>query len=124
MKLQFLGAAQTTTGSMHMLTVNGTRILMDCGLYQGRRAESFERNRNLAFDVSKLDVLSGLDEGVYKVRIIARDGAGNITSSDVGVAVRADDGCNATSRSGNNWGWLLVGLGLFVLSLVRRWRWR
>jgi metallo-beta-lactamase family protein len=57
MKIQFLGATRTTTGSMHMLTVNGTRILLDCGLYQGRRAESFERNRNLPFDVSQLDVL-------------------------------------------------------------------
>jgi metallo-beta-lactamase family protein len=57
MKLQFLGAARTTTGSMHMLTVNGTRILMDCGLYQGHRAESFERNRNLPFDVDELDVM-------------------------------------------------------------------
>ena len=57
MKLEFLGAAQTVTGSMHMLTVNGTRILMDCGLYQGRRAESFERNRNLPFDATEVDVL-------------------------------------------------------------------
>ena len=57
MKLEFLGAAQTVTGTMHMLTVNGTRILMDCGLYQGRRAESFERNRNLPFDATKVDVL-------------------------------------------------------------------
>jgi metallo-beta-lactamase family protein len=57
MKLQFFGAARTTTGSMHMVTVNGSRILMDCGLYQGRRAESFERNRNLPFDASQVDVL-------------------------------------------------------------------
>jgi metallo-beta-lactamase family protein len=42
---------------MHLVTVNGTRILMDCGLYQGRRAESFERNRNLPFDTGEIDVL-------------------------------------------------------------------
>jgi metallo-beta-lactamase family protein len=57
MQIQFLGAARTTTGSMHLLTVNGTRILMDCGLYQGRRAESFERNRNLPLDATQIDVL-------------------------------------------------------------------
>ena len=57
MKVQFLGAVRTVTGSMHLLTVNGTRILMDCGLYQGRRAESFQRNRNLPFDPAAIDVL-------------------------------------------------------------------
>jgi metallo-beta-lactamase family protein len=57
MKIQFFGAVRTTTGSMHVVTVNGTRILMDCGLYQGRRAEAFERNRNLPFDASEIDIL-------------------------------------------------------------------
>jgi metallo-beta-lactamase family protein len=56
-KIQFLGAAQTVTGSMHLVTVNGTRILMDCGLYQGRRAESFERNRNIPLDAAQIDAL-------------------------------------------------------------------
>jgi metallo-beta-lactamase family protein len=40
MKLRFLGAAQNVTGSRHMLEVNGTRILVDCGLYQERHFES------------------------------------------------------------------------------------
>jgi metallo-beta-lactamase family protein len=55
MKLQFLGAVRTVTGSMHLLTVNGSRILLDCGLYQGKRQESFERNRNLPFDARTID---------------------------------------------------------------------
>jgi metallo-beta-lactamase family protein len=55
MKLTFYGATGTVTGSMHMLTVNGTRILMECGLYQGRREESFQRNRNLPFDATAVD---------------------------------------------------------------------
>ncbi len=50
MKLQFLGAARTVTGSMHLLEVNGRRLLLDCGLYQGRRKEAFEKNRKLLFD--------------------------------------------------------------------------
>jgi len=42
MKLRFLGAAQNVTGSRHMLEVNGTRLLVDCGLYQERQFK--ERN--------------------------------------------------------------------------------
>ncbi|MCX6133646.1 MAG: MBL fold metallo-hydrolase [Ignavibacteriales bacterium] len=57
MKLQFLGAAQTVTGSMHLLTVNGSRILLDCGLFQGRRAEAFERNKNFPFDPADIDAV-------------------------------------------------------------------
>jgi metallo-beta-lactamase family protein len=41
-KLRFLGAAQNVTGSRHMLEVNGTRLLVDCGLYQERQFK--ERN--------------------------------------------------------------------------------
>ena len=57
MKIKFLGAARTVTGSMHLLTVNGTRILMECGLYQGRRAESYSRNRTRAVDAAQVDTL-------------------------------------------------------------------
>ena len=57
MKVQFWGAAQTVTGSMHMVHHNGQRILLDCGLYQGRRKEAFERNKELPFDASKVDAV-------------------------------------------------------------------
>ncbi len=57
MKVQFLGAVRTVTGSMHLLTVNDSRILLDCGLVQGRRKESFERNRNLPFDPKTIDTM-------------------------------------------------------------------
>ncbi len=45
MKLTFWGAAKTTTGSFHLLETNGKRIALDCGLFQGRRSEFYERNR-------------------------------------------------------------------------------
>ncbi len=57
MKLQFYGAVRTVTGSMHMLTVNGARILLDCGLFQGSRSAAFERNRSLPFEASSVDTL-------------------------------------------------------------------
>jgi metallo-beta-lactamase family protein len=55
MHIRFLGAVRTTTGSMHMLAANGRYVLLDCGLYQGKRKEAFERNRHLPFDPPTLD---------------------------------------------------------------------
>lgn len=57
MKITFHGAARTVTGSQHLIEVNGQRLLLDCGLYQGPRRESFERNRNLPFEASSIDVV-------------------------------------------------------------------
>src|SRR5512138_484781 len=57
MKLSFHGAAQTVTGSMHLVEVNGSRILLDCGLYQGRRKEAIEKNRNFPFDPRSIDAV-------------------------------------------------------------------
>ncbi len=45
----FWGAARTVTGSMHQLTANGKTVLLDCGLFQGRRSESAARNRDFPF---------------------------------------------------------------------------
>ncbi len=57
MEIQFLGAVRTVTGSMHLLEVNGFRLLLECGLFQGRRQESYERNRQLPFDPSSIDAM-------------------------------------------------------------------
>ncbi|MBI5084876.1 MAG: MBL fold metallo-hydrolase [Acidobacteria bacterium] len=57
MKLTFWGAAQTVTGSMHELALNGSRFLLDCGLYQGRRKEARERNANFPFNPSSVDAV-------------------------------------------------------------------
>lgn len=57
MEITFFGAARTVTGSQHLIDVNGYRILLDCGLYQGPRQESKDRNRHLPFDAASVDVL-------------------------------------------------------------------
>jgi len=57
MRLNFHGAAQTVTGSQHLLEINGSKLLLDCGMYQGRRAESYERNRSFAYDPSSLNAV-------------------------------------------------------------------
>jgi len=54
MKLTFWGAAKTVTGSMHQVETGGKRYLLDCGLYQGRRQESFERNSHFPFPASSV----------------------------------------------------------------------
>jgi len=55
MEIRFFGAVRTTTGSMHLVSANGRRVLLECGLYQGKRKEAFERNRNLPFDPREVD---------------------------------------------------------------------
>jgi metallo-beta-lactamase family protein len=57
MKLTFLGAARTVTGSAHLLQVNGRRILFDCGLNQGKRKEAFARNREVEIPAEELDTV-------------------------------------------------------------------
>ncbi len=57
MKVNFFGATRTTTGSLYLLEVNGSRVLLECGLYQGRRAETMERNRKFPFDPRKVDAV-------------------------------------------------------------------
>jgi metallo-beta-lactamase family protein len=57
MKLQFCGAARTVTGSRHLIDVNNTRILLDCGLFQGRRKDTYEQNLKLPFDPQSIDLV-------------------------------------------------------------------
>jgi metallo-beta-lactamase family protein len=57
-EIQFIGAARTVTGSMHLIKTNGTTFLLDCGLYQGKRKEAYEINKNFdLFDPAKIDFM-------------------------------------------------------------------
>ncbi|MCR5550711.1 MAG: MBL fold metallo-hydrolase [Bacteroidales bacterium] len=77
MKLEFLGATEEVTGSKFMLTSHkGTKILLDCGMYQGKGLETDKMNRDLGFDPKEVDFLllshahidhSGLIPYIYKL---------------------------------------------------------
>ena len=77
MKIQFLGAAKEVTGSKHLITTKkGLKILLDCGMYQGKGLETDAMNRDLGFDPKEIDYLilshahidhSGLIPYIYKL---------------------------------------------------------
>jgi len=54
MEVTFYGAVREVTGSMHVLSVNNDRIMFDCGMFQGRRKEAFEKNRSMQTDPGKI----------------------------------------------------------------------
>ncbi|MDO9635020.1 MAG: MBL fold metallo-hydrolase [Paludibacter sp.] len=76
MKIQFLGAAREVTGSKHLITtVDGKRILLDCGMYQGKGMETDYLNRSLGCEPESINYLilshahidhSGLIPYMYK----------------------------------------------------------
>jgi len=57
MKLAFHGAARSVTGSRHLLDLDGKKVLLDCGMVQGRREESFHRNREFGFDPKSISAV-------------------------------------------------------------------
>lgn len=77
MTIQFLGAANEVTGSKHLITTrSGKRILLDCGMYQGKGMETDAENRDLGFDPKTIDCVvlshahidhSGLLPYIYKL---------------------------------------------------------
>ena len=57
MRITFDGAAQTVTGSQFLLNINGFCLLLECGFFQGKRQESYERNNNFPFEPDKVDAV-------------------------------------------------------------------
>lgn len=58
MTIQFLGAAGEVTGSKHLITTDsGKKILLDCGMYQGKGMETDNDNRDLGFDPKEIDAV-------------------------------------------------------------------
>ncbi|HEX7358638.1 MAG TPA: MBL fold metallo-hydrolase [Ignavibacteriaceae bacterium] len=57
MQIEFIGGARTVTGSQHLLHINGKKILLECGLFQGKRSETYDRNKNFKFNPAEIDVM-------------------------------------------------------------------
>ena len=57
MEISFFGAAREVTGSLYMIEANGRRVLLECGLFQGHRADEYERNLHFPFDPKTIDAL-------------------------------------------------------------------
>jgi predicted metal-dependent RNase len=55
--ITFHGAVQTVTGSQHLLELNGQKIWLECGLFQGKREEARRINRDFPYDPAAIDVL-------------------------------------------------------------------
>ena len=86
MKLKFCGAAGTTTGSQHLLEVNGKRILLDCGLYQGSRNDAYDINCCFPhFDPKTIDTVvlshAHIDHSGNLPNLCAKGFTGNIHST-------------------------------------------
>src|SRR5438874_2406659 len=57
MRIQFCGADRTVTGSCHLIEINGARVLLDCGMYQGKRDVARAMNQALPDDPKKIDAV-------------------------------------------------------------------
>ncbi|MCK4548310.1 MAG: MBL fold metallo-hydrolase [Candidatus Eisenbacteria sp.] len=57
MKIHFHGAVRSVTGSKHVIETEQSRVLIDCGLFQGRRKDFWEQNQNFPFDPTEIDAL-------------------------------------------------------------------
>ncbi len=57
MEIEFYGAAREVTGSCHVLRVNGKTVLLDCGMFQGRRADADQKNRTLPVPIADIDAV-------------------------------------------------------------------
>lgn len=57
MRINFHGAAHTVTGSQHLLEINGKKLLLDCGMYQGKRADSYDRNLHFRYNPREVDAV-------------------------------------------------------------------
>ncbi|MEJ2567454.1 MAG: MBL fold metallo-hydrolase, partial [candidate division WOR-3 bacterium] len=57
MRIEFFGATKEVTGSKFILSSNGTKVLVECGLFQGRRKESEKKNREFLFDINDIDYM-------------------------------------------------------------------
>lgn len=100
MRINFHGAAHTVTGSQHLLEINGKKLLLDCGLYQGRRADTYSRNLNFRYQPKDVDAVilshAHIDHAGNLPNLVKQGYEGNIyathATADLGSLMIADSG--------------------------------
>jgi len=100
MQINFHGAAHTVTGSQHLLEINGHKLLLDCGMYQGKRAESYKRNLNFQYDPRSVNAVvlshAHIDHSGNLPNLVKQGFEGNIfvthATRDIASAMLADSG--------------------------------
>jgi metallo-beta-lactamase family protein len=90
MDITFFGAAQTVTGSKHLLvTPHNKRILLDCGMFQGLGRDTDPKNRHFGFDPSTLDAVilshAHIDHSGCLPRLVAEGFLGPIYTTDATI---------------------------------------
>lgn len=100
MRINFHGAAHTVTGSQHLLEINGKKLLLDCGMYQGKRAEAYARNVNFRYDPTSVDAVilshAHIDHSGNLPNLVKQGYEGNIfvthATRDIAITMLADSG--------------------------------
>lgn len=92
MKIAFHGAAQTVTGSKHLITFqNGKKILLDCGMFQGMGTETDSLNRTFGFDPKEVDAMllshAHIDHSGLIPRLVKEGFTGKIFCTDATKAL-------------------------------------
>src|SRR5436190_21926388 len=91
MRIRFCGADRTVTGSCHLIEINGKRIFLDMGMYQGQREQSRQINQWLPQDAKSVDALilsHGHLDHCGKIPVLTRAGyAGPIYCTPATAAV-------------------------------------
>ena len=91
MKIHFFGAARTVTGTQILVEANGSKLLLDCGLYQGKRAETYQVNQHFLFNPKDVDALllshAHIDHSGNIPNLVKQEFSNHIYATDATVSL-------------------------------------